>query len=141
MAAYYAGGCICGAVRYACTAAAIFAANCHCRDCQRSTGSAFAALLYVPRGALRVTGDVTYHEVTGDSGNRVRRGFCPTCGARLFSEPSAVLLLADLVGISAGSLDDPGGYRPMMDVYTSSAQPWDCMNPTLAKFTTLPTPS
>ena len=109
-----------------------------CRDCQRATGSAFASLLFVPRHAVTIAGDVKYYEVTGESGNRVSRGFCPTCGARLFSKPAAEILLADLLGISAGSLDDPSGYRPMMDIYATSAQPWDCMNPELPKFPRLP---
>ena len=138
MTVEYAGGCICGAVRYRCSAEAIFAANCHCRDCQRATGSAFAAMLFVPRQSVTISGDVTYYAVTGDSGNPVRRGFCPRCGARLFSIPSPEILLADLLAISAGSLDEPSRYQPTMDIYTMSAQAWDPMNPELSKFTTFP---
>ena len=43
------GGCACGAIRYTCAAAPLFALNCHCRDCQRASGSAFCPVLYVPR--------------------------------------------------------------------------------------------
>jgi hypothetical protein len=47
-------------------------------------------------------------------------------------------ILPDLMGIMAGSLDDPSGFRPGMDIYTASAQPWDIMNQELPKFPKLP---
>jgi hypothetical protein len=89
----------------------------------------------VPRSTVTITGSVQYYDVTGESGNVVSRGFCPTCGSRLFGKPA---ILPDLLGIRAGSLDDPSEYRPGMDIYTTSAQPWDCMNPELPKFPKLP---
>jgi hypothetical protein len=109
--------------------------NCHCRDCQRATGSAFAAAVLVPVSAVSISGEVKYYEVVGDSGAIVRRGFCPNCGARLFGKPTAS---SNLIGIMAGSLDDPSWFRPQADIYTASAQPWDYMNPNLPKFPGLP---
>ena len=50
MATRFTGGCICGGVRYQCEADLISAGNCHCRDCQWATGSAYAAALLVPAG-------------------------------------------------------------------------------------------
>ena len=46
------GGCLCGAVRYSTTAEPVTSGVCHCRDCQKFTGSAFGALLYVPKETL-----------------------------------------------------------------------------------------
>lgn len=131
----FTGGCMCGAVRYECTVDPIAMGNCHCRDCQRATGSAFAAALLVPASAVQISGEVKYYEVIGDSGRIVRRGFCPNCGARLFGKPDAS---PDLIAIMAGSLNDPSRYRSQADIYTASAQPWDYMNPDLPKFTGLP---
>ena len=136
MAAPFSGGCACGTVRYECSAEPIAAANCHCRDCQHATGGPFASVLVVPRDAVRITGEVKYHEVQGDSGHPIKRGFCPNCGSRLFGLPSGMPVA--LTGISLGSLDNPSLYRPTIDIYTSRAQPWDFMNPELPKFPKIP---
>jgi hypothetical protein len=132
----FTGGCRCGAIRYECSAEPILMGNCHCRDCQQATGTAFAAAILVPRNAVTITGDVKYYENTGDSGGIVSRGFCPTCGSQLFSKPP----MPEFMGITAGSLDAPSEFQPVMDFYTASAQPWDYMNPDLAKFAKLPSP-
>jgi hypothetical protein len=47
----FAGGCACGAIRYECTAEPIMALNCHCRDCQRASGTAYASGIFVPASA------------------------------------------------------------------------------------------
>lgn len=133
----FTGSCLCGAVRYECSAEPIVMGNCHCRDCQKATGTAFAAAILVPRQAVTIAGEVKYYDVKGDSGGIVSRGFCPICGSRLFGKPS----IPELMGIMAGSLDDPSEFQPGMDFYTASAQPWDYMNPDLPKFAKLPSPN
>ena len=130
----FTGGCLCGSVRYQCSAEPIAMGNCHCRDCQRVTGSGYASGILVPRSAVTITGNVKYYEVSADSGSTVGRGFCPNCGSRLFSKPPN----PELMGIMAGSLDDPSYFQPTMDIYTDSAQPWDYMNPDLPKFGKMP---
>lgn len=125
---------MCGNIRYECAAEPMFMGNCHCRDCQRTTGSAFAAAMLVPRNAMTIAGEVKYYEVIGDSGATVERGFCPNCGSRLFSRRTN----PKLMGIMAGSLDNPSEFQPGMDLYTASAQPWDYMNPDLPRFPQFP---
>jgi len=109
--------------------------NCHCRDCQKASGGAYEPDIGLPAAALKITGPVKYYETKADSGNMLSRGFCPECGASLFGRTSAV---PDLAMITAGSLDDPSLYKPTLDIFTASAQPWDHMNPTLAKFPKMP---
>jgi len=92
-------------------------------------------VLGVPLSAVKITGQVKYYESKGDSGNTGSRGFCPNCGSRLFGKPAVA---SDLIMIMAGSLDDPSAYKPAMDIYTSSAQPWDHMDPALPKFPKMP---
>jgi hypothetical protein len=129
------GGCLCGAVRYECSTQAVMNINCHCRSCQKSTGSGYAPILMVPIAATTITGEVRYYDALGDTGLSVSRGFCPTCGSPLFGKPA---VLPDLIGIKAASLDDPSHYQPGADIYTDSAQPWDCMNPNTLKFAKAP---
>jgi hypothetical protein len=126
----FTGGCMCGAIRYECSAEPIAMGNCHCRACQQAAGTAFVAAMLVPRDAVKIVGDVKYYDAIGDSGSIVGRGFCPNCGARLFSKPP----IPEFLGIMAGSLDDPSEFQPSMDIYTASAQPWDYMNPDLPKY-------
>jgi hypothetical protein len=132
----FTGSCMCRAIRYECSAEPIMMGNCHCRDCQQATGTAFAAAMLVLRDAVTITGDVKYYDVTGDSGSIVSRGFCPHCGSRLFSKPP----IPEFMGIMAGSLDDPSWFQPEADLYTASAQPWDYLNPDLPKFAKFPPP-
>ena len=131
----FSGGCQCGAVRYECAVEAVFTGNCHCRDCQKATGGAYAPVLAVPAEALKITGDIKYYDSRADSGHTFSRGFCLNCGARLFGKSSG---MPAIIAITAGSLDDPSRFKPAIDFYTSSAQPWDHMNPQLPKFSKLP---
>ena len=131
-----AGGCACGAIRYSCTAEPIFSLNCHCRDCQRESGSAFVAVLGVPKSAFVLTqGTPRHFTVTADSGHPTTRVFCGDCGSPLYGLPSSA---PEIVTIRASSLDDPSPFRPSQDIYTASAQPWDYMDPALPKAVGLP---
>ncbi|MBI3783610.1 MAG: GFA family protein [Deltaproteobacteria bacterium] len=127
----FCGGCACGAIRYECTAEPIMALNCHCRDCQRASGSAYASGLFVPADAVKITrGEPRYHRTTAESGNVNGRGFCVDCGSPVLAKQSAFPIYV----IYASSLDDPSGHKPTMEIYTASAQPWDYMDPALPKF-------
>ena len=130
MARKLLGGCACGAIRYECDADPVIMMNCHCRDCQKASGSAYAAIVVVPKAAVQIYGAPRYHKVVGQSGKTTERGFCPNCGSQL---TVASERRPDVIGLQAGSLDDPSTYRPMMDVFTSSSQPWDHMDSKVQK--------
>ena len=126
------GGCACGAIRYECDADPIIMMNCHCRDCQKASGSGNAAIVVVPKAAIQIRGEqCCYHKVIGQSGKATERGFCPNCGSPLTVTSAH---RPDVLGLQAGSLDDPSTYQPMLDVFTSSSQPWDKMDPKLQKY-------
>jgi hypothetical protein len=124
------GGCACGAIHYECNIDPVMMLNCHCRKCQQATGTAYAAIVAVPKTAVQIRGEPRYYKIVGDAGKAVERGFCPTCGSQVTMKFER---LPDVLGLPAGSLDDPSIYNPMMDVFTSSAQPWDHMNPSIQK--------
>src|SRR6516164_854092 len=116
MSTRFTGGCACGAIRYECSAAPVLALNCHCRDCQRATGTGYAFILRVLATAFRVTkADPRFYMVTADSGNTVSRGFCSECGSPLFSRLSA---MPEIVGVRAGGLDDQSWHHPAADIFT-----------------------
>jgi hypothetical protein len=117
----FSGGCLCGHIRYATDAEPVFTAVCHCRDCQRSTGSAFSTDLAFRKGAVRVEGALKTYEVTADSGLPITRGFCPTCGSGVTLEAAA---MPGLVLIAAGTLDDTASVRPGVELFCDRAQPW-----------------
>lgn len=129
------GGCLCGAIRYECQGAPAFSGNCHCRDCQRSSGGAFTPAMFFPDSAVRIKGNPKSYESTADSGHRIWRLFCPDCGSQLFSK---LEILQDMIGLRAGTLDDPSAFHPKLDMYTASAPCWDFMNPDLPKFERAP---
>jgi hypothetical protein len=134
MPASFIGGCVCGAIRYECTAEPLAMFYCHCRDCQRTTGSGFTPVVYLPAKAFKITKGAPHYystpsEMVGDN----KRGFCPDCGSRLFGGATD-----DGQGIVASSLDDPSLFKPQMHIWTSDAQPWDHMDSTLPKFDKYP---
>ena len=133
MAQTMTGGCACGAIRYECNPAnPVFADHCYCRDCQRSSGTAMASLLFLAEAAFKVIkGEARYFETVGDSGKKISRGFCPNCGSPLFT---TVELMPGAIGIRAASLDDPNQYRPGVSLYLDSATVWAPIDERLPKF-------
>ncbi len=131
----FTGGCLCKAVRFEAIAEPLFSGNCHCRDCQQATGSAYMPVIGFPEAAVAVSGEVKYYTRRGDSGASASEGFCPECGARLFAHADA---LAGIFLVQASALDDPSLYKPQLDMYTASALPWDHMDPDLPKFPGMP---
>jgi hypothetical protein len=81
----------------------------------------------LPRRSLVITGNIKMFDAVADSGNAIRRGFCPECGSSLVYETAA---FPKAVFVTAGSLDDP----PSMVVYTASAQGWDRVDSALPAF-------
>jgi hypothetical protein len=75
----------------------LFTGNCHCKDCQRASGSAFVPAMIFPEADVVVRGEVKYFESKAESGNMHKRGFCPTCGSRMFATFEA---MPGMLGIS-----------------------------------------
>ena len=136
MSASFTGGCACEEIKYTCSGQPLYMGNCHCRDCQRATGSAFyPGVLFKETDFTLLQGEPAWYESSADRGHIMRRGFCSACGSPLFliNEASSGIRL-----LYAGSLDDPSLYKPQRDIYVASAQPWDIMDPDLPKFDAMP---
>jgi hypothetical protein len=117
------GACLCGAVRFHFDRAAVPSVNhCHCRDCQRATGSAFATFCMVPEAVFELEqGEPHSFSMKGASGGEVDRFFCGHCGSQLYSR---VTVMPGMVFVKSGSLDDASWLEPASSFWADSAQPW-----------------
>ncbi len=121
MSAPYAGGCQCGAVRYVLTAEPIRTVACHCKECQRQSGSAFGMSMIVPENSLTVTGPTKRFTRVADSGNQNTGVFCPECGVRLYQIPQHI---KGALVLKPGTLDDTSWVRPSHFAWMKSRQSW-----------------
>ena len=117
----YEGACYCGSLRYAVTGDPLNTAICHCKSCQRQTGSAFTVMIAVPRGSLLMDGSVATYEIAGDNGAVSRRYFCAKCGSPIAIDPATIPAVTFL---SVGSLDDTRWVKPEVQLWCDSAQSW-----------------
>lgn len=131
------GGCLCGAVRYRTDADPIITRLCWCRVCQYLALGNAAVSVCFPTQGMSITGEMRDFASTADSGNRMHRRFCPTCGTQLFSEAEA---RPHLIFVRAGTLDDPEIARPAATIWTASAPSWACIDETLPKWEGQPPP-
>jgi hypothetical protein len=116
------GGCLCGAVRYKFSDDMLRHVICHCRDCQRASGSAFHIGVVVTRKGFEITrGEMRTHRMIGDSGRWIDRSFCPVCGSGILHELERG---PEYVVIKAGTLDDPSLVTPTHEIFVKSRMPW-----------------
>jgi hypothetical protein len=121
MTAPYTGGCQCGSVRYIVMTEPIRLLACHCKECQRQSGSAFGMSMPVKKDSLAVTGLTKQFTRSADSGNEVTGVFCPECGVRIYH---ALASAPDIVALKPGTLDDTSWLRPRSFIWMQSAQGW-----------------
>ncbi|HEY8593691.1 MAG TPA: GFA family protein [Devosiaceae bacterium] len=122
MAAGLTGGCACGAVRYELASEPMWVQCCHCRDCQRQTGSAFAVNGLIETDRIAVTGLTPVAiGVPTDSGRIHDIYRCPQCQTALWSDYGGK---AYLRYVRAGTLDEPGRLRPDVHVHVRSRLDW-----------------
>jgi len=125
------GKCACGAVRFRIAGAPIAMLNCHCEDCQRSSGAPFASGVVVASAELEVSGALKTFDVQGSSGRVTTRSFCPQCGTPLFTRGE---VNPQFTSIRFPAFDDTSGFAPMLDIWTSRAQPWVCLDSRIPHF-------
>src|SRR3954452_17202134 len=137
MATETTGHCLCGNISYSIAGEPFAQALCHCRDCQRQTGTAFSIVIGVARDAFTVEGDtLASFETTGDvHGTPTRRHFCSNCGSPIYS---AVEMQPEVAWVKAGTLDDASWLEPNAEVFTRSALPWAPRLENVASFETMP---
>lgn len=117
----YAGGCLCGAVRYRLDARPLGVNACHCVDCKKLTGATHLLMVLAMREAfVREGGRVARYRKCADSGREIDIVRCADCGVRMWHEP---LSAPQLVFVAAGTLDDPSWAVPASHIYVGRASP------------------
>ena len=108
----HTGSCLCGAVKFEVTGDLPGPDACHCGQCRKQSGH-FWASTDVERSALTIHGSerLTWY----GSSERVRRGFCSTCGSSLFWEPVGKQKIA----VAMGAFDQPTGTRLAMHIHVA----------------------
>lgn len=117
------GGCACGTVRFRLTDDPIVVHCCHCRSCQRESGSAFALNAVIEADNVElVSGAPERIDTPSDSGKGQAVFRCPVCKVALWSHYAGVGAKADFIRV--GALDDPDAFPPNVHIFTASKQPW-----------------
>ncbi len=117
------GGCLCGAVRYTAEGSPVMVVACHCKNCQKQSGSALSTIAAYPRAAVAITGELSIYNDKGESGGAVIRKFCGKCGSPIISDIPQPQF-AEMLFIKTGTFDDTTGLTPSTHLWTSSAQDW-----------------
>lgn len=131
------GGCLCGAVTYTVSKPPARTAQCHCRDCQRSSGTGHMSLAFFSEDDVEIHGEATGYGAAADSGNINTRYFCPQCGSRVFSRNSG---RPGVIAIAVGSAENSDWFEPAAVVYTRSRPAWDVTSTEVPNFDTMPPP-
>jgi len=116
--------CRCGSLTATCAGDPVRVSVCHCLECQRRSGSAFAAQVRFPETAVTIAGPATLYRHRGDSGRTASFHFCPTCGATIAYRNDEIEELKGLVAIPLGAFADPTFPEPVYSVYEARKHPW-----------------
>jgi hypothetical protein len=126
------GGCLCGNIKYKFNREDVVSAgHCHCKDCQKITGSGKATIVFIPTKSLEINNNYKVYSVIGHDGTNVHRGFCPNCGSPVISY---VTEQPDLRFIKAGSLDNSSWINIESSFWSISANKWDPVNENIPCF-------
>jgi hypothetical protein len=122
------GECYCRAVRYAVADAFAYAANCHCSNCRRTTGSAFKPFAGIAREKFRVTKGDDDLMIYGDEASH--DAHCKHCGSLLYS----VVREGAYVHVAMGTLVDDPSIRPTAHIFIGSKAPWFAITDDLPQY-------
>ena len=112
------GECYCGAVHYEVADEFLYAANCHCSNCRRTTGSAFKPFAGIASDRLRLSKGGDHLMIFGDE--NANNTHCKSCGSLLYS----VVRDGAFVHVAMGTLVDNPTIRPTRHIFAGSKAPW-----------------
>lgn len=113
--------CRCGQLRATCTGEPVRVSVCHCLECQKRSGSAFAVQARWPDAQVALAGEFRTWSQQGDSGAMAHFRFCPTCGATLVYASEG---MPGLTAVAVGAFADPGFPAPQYSVWEERKHGW-----------------
>lgn len=129
--------CHCGALEVECRGEPRKVSLCHCRQCQRRTGSAFSVAVFYAREQVAVRGVTASFARPSASGFDVDFRFCPSCGTNLFWYPAR---MPALVGVAFGGFADPDFPMPDQAVWAEEGHDWLGLPGSVVSFARNPPP-
>ncbi len=115
------GRCQCGEVRFEIDRPLVGALFCHCKRCQRRTGSAFSVTALTQPGSFRVTAGADRVRTWDPGDGGWRKSWCDACGGHTHTTNAEN---ADLISVRMGAIDGDPGIRPLAHQFTAYATPW-----------------
>ena len=114
--------CRCGNLKATVTGEPVRVSVCHCLDCQKRSGSAFAVQARWPQDRLQIEGRSKTFVNTADSGNQITFNFCPDCGSDVHYAIDGNF--DGLIAIPLGAFDDPYFLEPRFSVWEERKHDW-----------------
>ena len=114
--------CRCGQLKAMVTGDPVRISICHCLNCKKRSGSAFAVQARWPADQVNIEGESKGFELVADSGNRAAFHFCPHCGSDVYYEINGKF--DGLVAIPLGAFDDPYFAAPEYSVWEKRKHDW-----------------
>jgi hypothetical protein len=126
------GSCLCRAIRYEVDIPIAELRACHCKDCQKASGTGGSVNAMIPSASFRITqGTPKRFTGTADSGRTLHRYFCGDCGSPLFSRRE---LTPENTSLRIGTLDDAPPMKITAHIWTRSACSWSAIDPATKQF-------
>src|SRR5262249_54529806 len=105
----FAGGCLCGALRYEAEGEPLYTGHCYCSDCQKASGSGFIPFMGFAASQISFQGESKIFVCQAANGGEAHRNSCPHCSSLVFG---GVVGESESFTIYAGSLDDKSLFHP-----------------------------
>jgi len=118
----HTASCRCGQLKATVTGEPVRMSVCHCLNCKKRSGSAFAAQARWPAEQVTIEGRSNSFELVADSGNRATFHFCPECGSDVHYDINGKF--DGLIAIPLGAFDDPYFLSPKFSVWEGRKHDW-----------------
>ena len=135
MAQLLSGECLCGKIKFSGETEIKRVANCHCIDCQKTTGAAFATIVFVNDENIKIKGSPRKYSHKSDRGSKMDKHFCENCGSQMFTVNSS---RPGIIGLRAGTLNQKHLIKPGVNVFTDSKIPSTKLNLDLPSYSKMP---